>query len=117
MNDAADIDIVIRKGRQFTTDYQIADFVPNEDPDPQNLTGATFVMQFRDVRGAAGVLDLTPVFSEIDLSIGSFNFTATSILTDAMATTSGFWEIRRTFNGILTTPFEGAYSVTLPVVQ
>ena len=119
MSDAADIDLVVRKGRTFSQDYQLKtatniDGLPGSVP--KDVTGATFVMQFRSERGGA-TSDLTPVFSAIDLALGQFNFTATDALTDAMATTEGVWEIVMTLSGVVSTEFEGAYTVVLPVVQ
>ncbi len=119
MSDAADISIVIRKGRTFTTDYQLKTEVITDGVKssvPRDVTGATFVMQFRATRGGA-TSDLTPVFAEIDLAQGQFSFTASDTLTGAMVTTAGFWEIVMTLSGAVTTEFEGAYGVILPVVQ
>ena len=119
MSDAADISIVIRKGRTFSTDYQLKTEVITDGVKssvPRNVTGATFVMQFRATRGGA-VSDLTPTFTAINLSLGTFNFKSTNTETNAMSTTEGVWEIVMTFNTDVSTEFEGAYSVILPVVQ
>ncbi len=116
MADAANVDLDIRKGRTFTRDFQLMTAVINGDAVPRDVAGATFVMQFRSARGAASA-DLTPVFTAIDLSLGKFNFTATDALTDAMVTTEGVWEIVMTLASVVSTEFEGDYSVILPVVQ
>lgn len=116
MSDAANLTLTIRKGRTFERSFQLKDAVINGDPVVRNVTEATFVMQFRDVRGGA-VSDLTPVYAEIDLALGSFKFTATDTLTDAMTTTEGTWEVEMTLGAVVTTEFEGFYTVTLPVVQ
>ena len=119
MSDAAVIDLKIRKARTYSQDFQLKT-ATNIDgvlgSTPRDVTGATFVMQFRSARGAASA-DLTPVFTAIDLSLGKFNFTATDALTDAMVTTEGVWEIVMTLASVVSTEFEGDYSVILPVVQ
>ncbi len=115
MHDAANIDFQIRKGRQFSGNFQLATRVINADPVPRDVTGAAFSMQFRAVRGGA-VLDLAPTYTEIDLSLGLFNFAANATTTDLMVSTGGVWEIRMIFEGATTTPFDGAYTVLLPVV-
>lgn len=119
MSDAADIDLKIRKGRTFNQDYQLKtatndDGIPGSVP--KDVTGATFVMQFR-ASTSAPTSDLTPVFTAIDLALGQFNFTANDTLTDLMVTDEGVWEIVMTLDSVVTTEFEGAYTVVLPVVQ
>lgn len=119
MSDAADISIVIRKGRTFSTDYQLKTEVITDGVKssvPRDVTGATFVMQFRATRDAVAS-DLTPTSADINLSLGQFRFSSTNVETDAMATTEGVWEIVMTLGADVTTEFEGAYRVILPVVQ
>lgn len=111
-----DIDLQVRKGRTFTQTYALTTPVINGDPAPRDLTGATFVMQFRETRTAA-TSDLTPTFTAIDLAQGQFSFSATSTVTDAMASLGGRYEIRMTLGTDVTTEVEGAYTVVLPVVQ
>ncbi len=119
MADAADIALVVRKGRTFSRDFQLMTAVINDpdNPIPRDVTGATFEMQFKDIRGSNGTLDLEPTFTTIDLSIGKFNFTEDDVGTGMMATTQGVWEVVMTLSGVVTTEFEGAYRVILPVVS
>lgn len=111
-----DIDLKIRKGRDFSATYHLTTPVINGDPLDRDLTGATFIMQFRATRGGA-VVDLAPTYAAVNLALGQFSFSSTAAQTAAMATASGYYEVQMTLAGAISTEIEGAYSVILPVVQ
>ena len=119
MADAADIALVVRKGRTFSRDFQLMTAVINDpdNPIPRDVTGATFEMQFKDIRESNGTLDLEPTFTTIDLSNCEFNFTEYDVGTGMMATTQVVWEVVLTLSGVVTTELMGAYLLILPLVS